>query len=741
MPTKLTTLILGLVVLLLLPMPYLTDVKAVVDNCSVVQKDRTMSANQTKNLGFDITNLSSSSIVWVRISAPSGFEIKGASTSGFSASFSSSSATFSSGSLAPTSNQNFSVTVTSGNSAQSAASFGVEASDSDSGSSPASCSGNTSVEITSQGSLPTFTSISASSITQSSATISWTTSAPTTGRLTVTLDGATVQNPSDNTMQSSHTFNLIGLASGTVYHYVVSGSDSSNNTITSGESTFLTLSPGEQPSIKNAPPTSGSSASTSNGTRVRKPKNIPSKPDPKPVPDKTPPEIELTTDFSKSYKTPPNLKGNVKDENGFSELFYSLDDGKNWIPASLLSQTTFDITPTTLEDGNYPVKILAKDPSGNIGQSKTSILIIDILPPKIGPSLISLGPQIISPNPDHITYLLEGLDHKISLPAAGGPSKIDLSIEGSTNQTFSLSKNLDTNLWEGALNFSKPGLYQLIAKTVDGMDNNSDKKVNKIYVLESGQVQDKSSKQGIEGAEVTLYRYDQVLKNFQKWQAEGYDQKNPLKTDKNGKYALYPPAGKYYLKVSKSGYKEIKSQIFELTQSQPINTNLHLEKGTLFNLAFLSSLIDVFRSHPQISLATPPNVKNLDAPKLPLKLPKIDSKSLGLSYDLANRPEVIVSVLNSWSPQTFEQIIILEKISTDKNLEIVAIFPLEGASKIDIFQKRGGYTLDMTADPKGILIDTLNPISTPSHYFLKQGILQKIKYGLLTDKDLGDNLK
>src|SRR3989344_3668083 len=266
MPTKLTTLILGLVVLLLLPMPYLTDVKAVVDNCSVVQKDRTMSANQTKNLGFDITNLSSSSIVWVRISAPSGFEIKGASTSGFSASFSSSSATFSSGSLAPTSNQNFSVTVTSGNSAQSAASFGVEASDSDSGSSPASCSGNTSVEITSQGSLPTFTSISASSITQSSATISWTTSAPTTGRLTVTLDGATVQNTSDNTMQSSHTFNLIGLASGTVYHYVVSGSDSSNNTITSGESTFLTLSPGEQPSIKNAPPTSGSSASTSNGT-------------------------------------------------------------------------------------------------------------------------------------------------------------------------------------------------------------------------------------------------------------------------------------------------------------------------------------------------------------------------------------------------------------------------------------------------------------------------------------------
>jgi len=233
MPTKLTTLILGLVVLLLLPMPYLTDVKAVVDNCSVVQKDRTMSANQTKNLGFDITNLSSSSIVWVRISAPSGFEIKGASTSGFSASFSSSSATFSSGSLAPTSNQNFSVTVTSGNSAQSAASFGVEASDSDSGSSPASCSGNTSVEITSQGSLPTFTSISASSITQSSATISWTTSAPTTGRLTVTLDGATVQNPSDNTMQSSHTFNLIGLASGTVYHYVVSGSDSSNNTISS----------------------------------------------------------------------------------------------------------------------------------------------------------------------------------------------------------------------------------------------------------------------------------------------------------------------------------------------------------------------------------------------------------------------------------------------------------------------------------------------------------------------------
>lgn len=736
MPTKLIALTLSLISLLLFPIFYLADVQAVVDNCSVVQKDRSSLANETKTLNFDITNFSSSNIGWVKISAPSGFQITGASASNFSVSISSSNVTFTGGSLAPTSNQNFAVSVTAGNAAQPPSSFGVEAAES--GSNPVSCSGNTSVEITSQGIRPTFTSISADNITQSSVTINWTTSAPTTSALTVTLNGVTIQNPTDNTHQTAHSFSLVGLASATVYHYVVSGTDSFNNTITSGDSTFLTLTPDQQATISNAPSTSSSSSSsTSNGKRVRKPKNLPPKPGPKPVPDITAPEIELTTDFSKSYKTPPNLTGTLADENGISELFYSLDNGKNYIPADF-SISSFDIKLQDLADGNYKVKIMAKDPSGNIGQSQTSTLVIDILPPKIGPSLINLGPQIISPNPNQITYLLANLDHKISLPVIGGPSKIDLTIAGSTNQTFSLTKNLDTSLWEGALNLSQPGLYQLVAKTVDGMDNQSEKKVNKIYVLESGKIVGQDSI-AIKGAAVTLYRYDPILKSFQKWQAEGYDQKNPLNTDQTGSYSLYPPKGKYYLSVTKPGYKEIKSQIFELNQSQPINTTLILEKGTLFNLAFLSSLIDIFRSHPKIVLQTPPDINNTDALKLPLKLAKIDSKSLGLAFDLSNRPKIIISVLNSFSPQTFEQVRILEKISTNRNIEIIALFPLESASKIAILKKRGEYTLDMAADPTGVLIETLNPVSTPSHYFLKQNVLQQVKYGLLTDQDLGDN--
>ena len=89
---------------------------------------------------------------------------------------------------------------------------------------------------------PTISGVSASSITQNSATISWTTNEPADSQveygLTTSYGNQTTLNTS---LVTAHSQSLTGLSPSTLYHYRVKSKDASGNLATSGDFTFTTI--------------------------------------------------------------------------------------------------------------------------------------------------------------------------------------------------------------------------------------------------------------------------------------------------------------------------------------------------------------------------------------------------------------------------------------------------------------------------------------------------------------------
>jgi hypothetical protein len=90
---------------------------------------------------------------------------------------------------------------------------------------------------------PVISAVSAGSITSSGATIGWTTSTPASSQvaygLTSSYGSLTTLVP---TLTTTHSVNLSGLAASTTYHYQVMSQDAEGNLVTSGDSTFTTIS-------------------------------------------------------------------------------------------------------------------------------------------------------------------------------------------------------------------------------------------------------------------------------------------------------------------------------------------------------------------------------------------------------------------------------------------------------------------------------------------------------------------
>jgi len=110
--------------------------------------------------------------------------------------------------------------------------------------------------------VPNISSVASSGITQSSATVTWTTAESSDSTVeygTTTSYGAI---SSDATMTMSHSVSLPGLSAATTYHYRVKSADADNNTDVSLDYTFTTSSPPPPPSA----PDFAVSLSQSSGT-------------------------------------------------------------------------------------------------------------------------------------------------------------------------------------------------------------------------------------------------------------------------------------------------------------------------------------------------------------------------------------------------------------------------------------------------------------------------------------------
>jgi hypothetical protein len=406
-------------------------------------------------------------------------------------------------------------------------------------------------------------------------------------------------------------------------------------------------------------------------------------------------------------------------------------------------------------DGNYSVKVRATDIAGNVAETEIATLVFDRLPPQVGTTVISMGPQIFLPQSGGQIVTLPGLEQRITADAIGGPISIGLVVQktdssaalgmtrgvlASESQLFALTKNTDSGLWFGAMSFEAPGTYDVIAMALDGADNRTERVLSQVVVVSPGAVLYGGS--GVNSAVVSAYVFDPDLQRFVVWGGEGFGQENPQTVDSNGNYRLILPKGKYYLEVSAPGFRVLRSSVFELDDSLPITWDFVLERdlsrigGKLpFGLgALFDQLLEVEVVYTELEMGE----NGLVGQELPVftlypsTSLRVENAGAFSNFDLRGKP-TLLTVLNTWHPRASEQAAVLNTLAADSSLNIVVLVPQESESGVEVYRNRGGYTdLQFVADPDGSLIEPLGISASPTHYFMdRKGVITSVQVGTL----------
>ncbi len=725
-----------------------TEVKAVISSCGAEVDIHDVVPTSENLFNFTVNNTDSNTVQWVTITRPSGnFTLIGAQVNGWGSSVTAEVATFTLGSIVSGGSHSFGIRASAADVQASSANWVVKVSDDPNGANPFSCAGALGTSISGSApdtTPPTISNISMSGLTSNSITISWMTDELATSKIYYGLDDSYGSEKSDLALKTSHTVTLTGLTSDIGYHFQVESVDGSGNSAQSGDNTFLTPVPSQSGFTNNA---SSSNFSSSEST-LKKLKLTST--------EKIPPTITIATDFSKPFVTAPTIVGTAADNVGVYSVEYSTDSGKNWLPADKQTglggkSVSFEFKPLNLDDGNYKIVARATDTSGNQTLSQTYTLIIDRLPPTVGGSVISIGPQILKPDKDGIVTTVVGIDQKVTVSSVGGATQVSIRAITSTSKTnsdgnvFALSRSNQTGLWSGILSFSKKGLHNLIVEASDGAGNKTKRDFGKIYALSGGQITEKDSKKVVTQAKITLFYLEPDSNSWVVWDGSSYGQQNP-QTSKAGQFRLFTPAGKYYLQVAGDGYKTVISKIFEVNQTMPLAKKISLEKATKIGFGAFSFTIPSLTIE-KISLQQAPekvnptkSIGSLVNKTLPsFNLEKTSGGTIN-QVQLAGKP-TLLSFVSTWSPASQEQFQVLDKLQQNQDLNITPIAVMESSAKIVAYKVISKLKLDYLVDPDGATINSFGYQSLPTHYFVnRKGLIKRIVVGVLSEKEIINGL-
>lgn len=346
--------VLLIVTSLLLPGLLSWPVNAVISSCSASVTPVNITPQTTANFQFNITNTSSSTVTWMRISRPSSnYYIAGdPDLAGWSYFRSGEQLTLIEGNLSAGASLLVTVPITTEAVQSGPENWVVQMSDDPDGVAATACSGSLSTSISGNApdtQEPEISNISLSSLTATSVIISWQTDEPAVSRVDYGTTNQYGQSKNSNSLLTSHQITLTGLKPDTGYHFRAASTNPAGNEGLSGDNTFLT-------------PLLGSSSASSPLITPIPIKAIPT--------EKVPPSINLTTPFANPYRDSPQIAGSASDNEALAGIYYSTDGGKNW---QLVETTTglgtkkavFTIQPQNLDDGNYEVMARAIDTSGN----------------------------------------------------------------------------------------------------------------------------------------------------------------------------------------------------------------------------------------------------------------------------------------------------------------------------------------------------------------------------------------
>lgn len=703
-----------------------------VTGCTATVAEHQVQANSDTNFHFQLTNDGSTSpINWFQVpQLPGYFDVVSANASGWVVDINANQVIFSGGTLNSGDTMNFTIEAAANYGPTGQVYWNVQASD-DNGATGPYCDGDTSTEVV-QPQAPQITNLALSDLSSTSVTVSWDTDQPSDSAVQYGLDQSYGSTTNSSAQVLSHSVILSGLQANTGYHYEVS-STNANGTSTSGDNTFLTA-------IQESGGSSSSPApsSTVPGVAIQA---VPT--------EHVPPTISMSTSFAKPFKTAPAIAGTAADNVAVARVEYSTDGGRDWLPADHLAtknggaNVSFSFTPILTDDGNYQIVARATDSSGNTATTPPATLVIDRLPPQLGPLVVAYGPESLEPDSSGVVHLVAGSDYRLSASTVGGPTAVNL-VAAPPGQapppnrapSFALTPDAASGLWNGLLSFKAGGNYRLIATAVDGAGNRTSRTILAASVAPPGRVASATTARPVTGATLSLYYLEPVSGTWQLWQGEPYGQNNPQTTTAGGSYSLMVTRGKYYLRVSAPHYRSFTSDIFTVAHPQAITAMVALSPLPHLGPLYLPDIS--WSSHPLLLAGTSASapVTNLAGSLLPdFNLPSTAGGTQH-SIDLTGKPTVI-TVLTSWAPAGQQQLSALASAQANHDINVVPVFEQQSLPLVSTYLATGGFNLTALADPDDTLVPALGVGLMPEHIFVdRTGHIKTVMVGVLSNNEL-----
>jgi peroxiredoxin len=724
---------------------------AAVSSCTTAVGSDSASKLSSMELAFSVINTSATDTIrWVKITTfdPDIVSVQGRTSNWGYSENTQEYALFSSGSTAPNGSISFALIIQTSNQ-EGSGSWTVEVSDDSSGANPTTCTGDTSFSVNGDPADVNPPSIgdeiTLSDISDSSAKLAWTTNENATAEVLYGVTSDYGLSVSTDGMGTSHTITISGLTPNTTYHYSLKNTDSSGNSVLSDDNIFATS---KEPTVIIGPsPTPRTVTVTSTVTQqVTQQLLVTPSPEPK---DISAPKMRLTTDISQVYPVFPEIKGEVTDNKQVDTLAYSLDKGVNWLPIELregvrTARATFAFKPDVFGDDTYTLLLRAEDSSHNIGYSEPFSLVIDRIPPQIGGSFINLGSQPVFPDREGTVQTIAGLSQNITLAVTGGPTTVDAVTKA---QLFSLLKDSDSGLWRGTLAFSKPGSMPVHVRAVDGAGHKTERDTITFSVLAPGTVRAFDTKLPIDAASVHVYTLDTSTHTWHLWDGRAFGQQNPQQVDKEGSYRFILPAGQYYVAVQAQGYTKVVSDIFAPLVSTPLTSdfvlkpqhNLKIAGISLPHFDFFSESIAIHFADPAILSKEGITTSLIEKEAPPFQLPALNGEKISL-YDYRGKPSV-VSILSTWVPSSQEQIGIIDMMQRTQPIPHAVVVTQESLALTRIFKERGHYNLNFLVDTDGMLVNSYQLNTIPTHYFLdRKGIIKRVVPGVMSGEEIRSTL-
>jgi len=467
----------------------------------------------------------------------------------------------------------------------------------------------------------------------------------------------------------------------------------------------------------------------------------------------TPPQVTLNTIAPNPTRNKtPTFTGTVTGKlANIVKVEISMDNGKSW---QIVKRTgsAFSFTPGILEDNNYQVRARALDSAGNIGLSGTQTLIIDTIPPIIGGSMMSLGPQILLPRKNGNVFIVAGTETTIAMSMKGGVTQANIHTD---TDSFALVQKEGTNIWVGKIKFDGGGIKLMTIRAIDGAGNRAERKFNTLIVEDIGVIEDTQTKKAIKGADVSVYYFEVISKTWILWEASSYGQHNPQKTNDNGSYSFMVPVGKYYIEAKAYGYKTMQSEIISIEQASILNYTLALpsKPKIVFTLPLFGSVVltlPSFSSPGSLSLPTPSPQPELvseaethkPGTSAPIfSLPNLEGRQVSVA-DYRGK-KLLLTFIAPWSSLSLEQTPFLSDVakSLTGNQAMLVVGLQESISTIQTLMTKGNYRFPAVADKDGLTAAAYNVSILPHHVFIDaKGNVQDSFTGVLTQEELMERL-